>query len=66
MNYKERFKHIPIETKRLDLGNHPMIDKEKIKTATDEQVHQVYYDLFSSLDISMREVLGESMFDDYY
>ena len=64
MNYKELFKSISLETKRNDLLIHPMIDKEKITSATDEEIEQVYYELFSSFDMAMREVLGENMLDD--
>lgn len=64
MDYIERFKSIPLETKRRDLSAQSMIDHEKIKHATDEEVEEIYYQLFSSFDMAMREVLGESMFDD--
>lgn len=62
MDYRQRFKHIPLETKRHDLLVHPMIDHEKIKEATDAEIEEVYFQLFSSFDEAMREVLGESMF----
>jgi hypothetical protein len=66
MDYKEHFKNIPLETKRYDLLNHPMIDKDKVSKATDEQVEQIYYELFSSFDMAMRDILGEGMFDDEF
>ena len=63
MDYKKQFKDIPIETKLKDLIAHPMIDTEKISKASDEEITQVYYEVFSALDMAMKETLGESMFD---
>lgn len=64
MDYKKKFENIPAETKRSDLMNHPMVDKEKIEKATDAEVESVYHALFSSMDMAMQDILGESMFDD--
>lgn len=64
--YKERFKTIPVEQKRRDLLVHPMIDHDRIKDASDDEVEQVYHTLFSSMDMAMRNVIGESMFDENY
>lgn len=64
--YREKFKDIPLEQKRRDLECNPLINHEEILTASDEDIEEVYFILFSSIDISMREVIGESMFEDGY
>jgi hypothetical protein len=64
MDYKERFKNISTEQKRKDLMIHPMVNHEAIKNASDEDVEEVYFQVFSSFDMAMQEVIGESMFDD--
>lgn len=64
--YKKRFANIPLETKRKDLLVHPLINRETIQHATDEEIEEVYYQLFSNFDKAMIEVLGESMFNDEF
>ena len=61
---EEKFKGISIDQKRKDLSVHPMVNHERIKDATDAEIEQVYHALFSSFDMAMQEVLGESIFDD--
>lgn len=64
--YHEIFKRITVDQKRKDLEIHPFINHKEIKTATDEEVEQVYFMLFSGLDRAMRETVGESMYEDGY
>ena len=64
MNYEERFKNITIEQKRKNLLSHPLVDEFAIENASDKDVEEVYFRLFSSFDMAMREVIEESMFDD--
>jgi hypothetical protein len=62
--YKQKFASIPIEQKRRDLMQHPFVKKEEIKKAKDEIVEEVYLTVYSSMDMAMQDVIGESMFDD--
>jgi hypothetical protein len=62
--YKKRIADISLEQKRKDLEIHPMINKEKIKYATDDEIEEVYFQIFSTFDMSMQDILGESMFDE--
>jgi hypothetical protein len=61
--YKQKFSQKSIEQKREDLSVHPMVNQDRINEATDEEIEEIYLILNSAMDMSMREVLGESMFD---
>jgi hypothetical protein len=55
-----------IKEKRRDLEINPLIDQEKLKTATDEEIEKIHKELFDALDKIMQDVIGESIYDDYY
>jgi hypothetical protein len=63
-HYQDMFKDIPIDQKRRDLACNPMV--QHLDEATDEEVEQLYFVVFSSMDRAMRDVIGESMFEDGY